>query len=109
MLIHNRPLKVGLPQMWDPEFGDYLSAISVNDPINQDHNSGNPLGMAVSQVSARDGRRTTASDALLHSPPTNLTIMTNSPVAKIIFDQNSQKAVGVEASGKKCSASSKTL
>ena len=102
-----RPLKVGLPQMWDPEFGNYLRAISGKDPINQDHNSGNPLGMAVAQFSALEGRRTTASDALLHSPPTNLTIMTNSAVTKIIFDQDSRRAVGVEASGKKCSVSSK--
>ncbi|CAF9922341.1 MAG: hypothetical protein HETSPECPRED_005044 [Heterodermia speciosa] len=95
------PLKVGLPQIWDAEFGNYLRAISANDAINLDHNSGNPLGMAVCQVSALDGRRTTASDAFLHSPPTNLTIMTNSPVAKILFDQNSLKAVGVETSEKK--------
>ena len=108
MLIQSRPVKVGLPQMWDPEFGNYLRAISVKDPINLDNNSGNPLGMAISQVSALDGRRTTASDALLHSPPTNLTIMTNTAVAKIIMNQNSQRAVGVETLGEKCSVSSET-
>ena len=108
MLIQIRPLKVGLPQIWDAEFGNYLRAISANDAINLDHNSGNPLGMAVCQVSALDGRRTTASDAFLYSPPTNLTIMTNSPVAKIVFDQGSLKAVGVETSEKKCPVSSNT-
>lgn len=102
MLIRIRPVKVGLPQMWDPKFANYLRAVSAKDPVNMDCNSGNPVGMAVCQVSALDGRRTTASDALLHSPPTNLTIMTNSPVEKIIFDQGSPRAIGVEVLGKKC-------
>ena len=109
ILIQVRPLKVGLPQMWDPEFGHYLRGISAKDSINMDHNSGNPLGMAICQVSALDGRRTTASDALLHSPPANLKIMTNSAVDRIIFDRSSPKAIGVELSGKKCSASGKPV
>ena len=57
------------------------------------------FGMSVCQVSALDGRRTTASDAFLSAAPANLTIVTDAAVERILFE--SQKAVGVEIPGKK--------
>ena len=65
--------------------------------------------MAIAQFSALNGRRTTASDALLHDPPANLTIMTNSAVDRIVFDSSSQKAIGVESSGKQCPVSTRAF
>lgn len=70
--------------------------------MNLDHNSGDPLGMAVCQVSAREGHRTTASGSLLANPPSNLTIMTGSAVERIILDREDLKATGVEIAGKTC-------
>ena len=69
-------------------------------PVNRDHNSGDPLGMAVCQVSATEGHRVTASGALLANPPSNLTIMTGSTVERIILDREDLKATGVEIAGK---------
>lgn len=57
--------------------------------------------MAVCQISALNGRRTTASGAFLPASavPTNLTILTDTAVERILFDN--RKAVGVEIAGKK--------
>ena len=55
--------------------------------------------MSVCQISALNGRRITASDAFLSASPTNLTILTNTTVKRILF--NDQNAVGVEIAGKK--------
>ncbi|KAL8936667.1 MAG: hypothetical protein Q9211_004071 [Gyalolechia sp. 1 TL-2023] len=94
----NGPLHIGLPNVWDDEFGKYLNTLGAKYPLNPDHNSGDPLGMAVCQVSAHDGCRTTASQALLSDPPANLSIMTKCVVEKILFDGNGHKAIGVETS-----------
>ncbi|KAL8934422.1 MAG: hypothetical protein Q9216_005922 [Gyalolechia sp. 2 TL-2023] len=94
----NGPLHVGLPNVWDEEFGKYLNTLGPDYALNPDHNSGDPLGMAVCQVSALDGCRTTASKALLSDPPANLSVVTRSAVEKILFDENGQRAVGVKTS-----------
>lgn len=78
---------------WEPEFGDFLDGLYNCYPKNLDVNSGDPLGVAVCQVSARDGRRVTASDAYLSDVPSNLTIITDATVETILFDQG--KTVGV--------------
>ena len=89
---------MGLTEEWDPSFGDFLKTIYQNYPRNLDHNSGNPIGVAVCQLSAQKGRRITAAGAYLSTTPPNLTIMTDVTVIKIVF-QN-QQATGVEVSGK---------
>ena len=85
--------------MWDREFADYFEIVTAKYTKNLDHNSGDPIGMSVCQISALNGRRTTASDAFISEVPANLTVMTDTAVEKILFD--GQKAVGVEITGKK--------
>ncbi|KAI1391075.1 GMC oxidoreductase [Hypoxylon trugodes] len=67
-------------------------------PLNPDHNSGNPLGVALTINSASKGFRSTAADLLVEIPE-NLTILTKSLVQRIILE--GEKAVGVESNGKK--------
>ncbi|MCJ1455564.1 hypothetical protein MMC28_005919 [Mycoblastus sanguinarius] len=93
------PLKIGLPNAWERGFGEYLDIVTAKYPINLDHNSGDLLGMSVSQMSASNGHRITASGAFLSSAPANLTIITDAAVERVLFE--GQKAVGVEVPGKK--------
>lgn len=88
---------------WDQSFADFLEKTWEYYPRNLDHNSGNVLGAAVCQHSTHDGYRITASGAFLSSPPANLTIMTNSPVTKVLFE--GKKVAGVETKEKKCNDS----
>ena len=85
-------VNVGLTD-WEPEFGNFLNNIYEFYPKNLDVNSGNPLGASVCQISARHGRRTTASGAYLSNAPSNLTVITDTIAERILFDQ--RKAVGV--------------
>ena len=94
----SRPLKVGVSHVWEEEFGRYFDGITKDYSRNLDHNSGNPIGMAVSQYTVAEGRRVTASSTFLSSKPTNLTVQVDSAVEKIIFE--GLKAVGIVASGK---------
>jgi hypothetical protein len=55
---------------------------------------GDPLGMGIGSVSIYEGQRLTASIAYLSQPPSNLTISTDSTVAKVFFAR--QKATGVK-------------
>ena len=96
---------------WEPEFGGFLDGLYKYYPKNLDINSGDPLGVSVCQVSAHNGRRTTASDAYLSDVPSNLTVITGVNAEKILFDQG--KAVGVATNegkhgkiGSSCSESS---
>ncbi|KAI2473843.1 GMC oxidoreductase [Annulohypoxylon bovei var. microspora] len=75
-------------------------------PLNPDHNSGNPLGMALGVNSTWKGVRSTAAD-LLKPAPENLTVITNSPVQRIILE--GKKAIGVESNGKKYLASKEVI
>ena len=69
-------------------------------PKNLDHNSSNPIGVNVCQLSAHSGKRVTASDAYLASTPPNLTIVTETTITKILI--RGKKAIGVEAHRKHC-------
>lgn len=60
--------------------------------VNLDVNSGNPIGMGLGAGCVSQGIRTTAS-AYLESAPSNLTIMLNSPVAKILIFGNQARGV----------------
>ena len=90
---------MGLTESWDSSFGEFLEKLYQYHHKNLDHNSGNPLGVSVCQVSAFNGQRTTASGAYLSTTPPNLTIMTETAVRRILF--RDLKAIGVEVSGKK--------
>ncbi|KAI4179599.1 MAG: hypothetical protein LQ346_007161, partial [Caloplaca aetnensis] len=99
---YNGEVDVGMPLTWDPTFGDFLDKTAVYHPRNYDHNSGNPLGIAVCQHSTHNGRRVTASGAFLSPLPENLHIMTNTAVRKVLFE--GMRAVGVDLGARKVSS-----
>ncbi|KAI0095659.1 GMC oxidoreductase [Hypoxylon sp. NC0597] len=75
-------------------------------PLNPDHNSGNPIGVALGINSSSKGVRSTAVD-LITPAPENLTIITNSPVQRVILE--GKKAIGVESNGKQYLASKEVI
>ena len=85
---------MGVTEVWDPGFDDFMKNAFHHHPKNMDHNSGNPIGISVCQLSAHGGNRVTASGAYLASTPSNLTIRVNSSVSRLIFE--GKKVVGVE-------------
>lgn len=95
-LTCSSPLDVGLTEGWDSVFGEFLEKLYQYHPKNLDHNSGNPLGVGICQVSAFNGQRTTASGAYLSTTPPNLTIRTETTVRKVLFQDN--QAIGIEVS-----------
>ncbi|KAJ2971052.1 hypothetical protein NQ176_g7880 [Zarea fungicola] len=100
-------LQVGYAAEWEKDVSPMLDMFEeAGFPMNPDHNSGNPIGMALSINSAHNGRRSTASD-LLAPKPENLTIITDSPVQRVIFE--GRRAVGIETNGKTYSASKEVI
>ena len=102
-----RPVDVGVAEVWDFGFGDFMRNAYHYHPKNLDHNSGDPLGISVCQLSAHEGKRVTASGAYLTSSAPNLTITTDTAVTKIIIEDG--KAVGVEVDERRSSSTSRLL
>jgi choline dehydrogenase-like flavoprotein len=75
---------------------------------NTDANSGDPIGMGMGSVCIYRGQRLTASSAYLSSPPSNITILTEASVARILI--KGKTAIGVElVSGRKFLASKEVI
>ncbi|KAJ8108482.1 hypothetical protein ONZ43_g6412 [Nemania bipapillata] len=88
------PLKLGYAGEFEDDFPQMLDVFeSAGWPLNPDHNSGNPIGMATVINSSQQGVRTTANDLLMPKPE-NLTIVTKAPVHRLILE--GLKVVGVE-------------
>lgn len=100
MLMLSRPVDVGVAEAWDPGFGVFLRNAHHYRAKNLDHNSGDPVGVGVCQLSTHDGKRVTASGAYLTSHRDNLTVMTETTVSKVLFQGS--KAVAVQVDGKQC-------
>ena len=93
-------LHVGYAGEWERDLPPMLDLFDeAGFPLNPDHNSGNPIGMSILINSSHKGHRSTAND-LITPVPECLTILTSSPVQRIILEGT--KAVGVETNGKKC-------
>lgn len=93
-------LGIGYAKVWEQDLPLVLDAFEqAGLPRNNDHNSGNPIGMALCINSAREGLRTTATD-LLDAASANLVIITESPAQRVIME--GKKAVGIESNGKQC-------
>ncbi|KAI1430289.1 hypothetical protein F5Y12DRAFT_15141 [Xylaria sp. FL1777] len=89
------PLKLGYAGEFEDDFPQMLDIFEKSGwPLNPDHNSGNPIGMATVINSAQRGVRSTAND-LLTPKPENLTIVTKAAVQRLILE--GAKVVGVEA------------
>ncbi|KAL9012359.1 MAG: hypothetical protein Q9180_009103, partial [Flavoplaca navasiana] len=98
ILTPHRLVDVGVTEVWDPGFDEFMKNAYHYHPKNNDHNSGDPIGISVCQLSACEGHRVTASGAYLASTPPNLTIMTNATVTKLVFKGKS--VIGVETNGR---------
>lgn len=80
---------------WRPDIGDvFTAAQQVGHRINQDVNNGDPIGMGMGSVCIAKDIRATSSSAYLSRPPPNLKIITNTPVARAIFEE--KRAIGIE-------------
>ncbi|KAI1136875.1 GMC oxidoreductase [Hypoxylon sp. FL0543] len=101
------PLKLGYAAEWEEDLPGLLDQFEqAGFPLNPDHNSGNPIGMAVLINSCYKGLRSTAAD-LVTPAPKNLTVVSGSPVQRVILE--GKKAVGVESNGKIYSASKEVI
>ncbi|KAJ9270431.1 CAZyme family AA3 [Paecilomyces variotii] len=101
------PLHVGFTTETERDLPDVLDVYEkAGFPFNNDHNSGNPIGMSLMINSAHKGLRSTAAD-ILEPRPENLTIITQSPVQRLILE--GKRAVGVESNGKKYFASKEVI
>ncbi|KAJ5612021.1 hypothetical protein N7510_005215 [Penicillium lagena] len=91
-------LRLAFPREWEKDVPLVLDAYEqAGLERNLDHNSGNPLGMALMVNSSYQGQRITAADLLI-GVPDNLLVLTESPVQRVILQD--KKAVGVEVCGK---------
>ncbi|CAG8955409.1 hypothetical protein HYFRA_00010273 [Hymenoscyphus fraxineus] len=80
---------------WIPDVGDIFKAIEESGlRTNKDINSGDPIGMGMSNVCIHKGERITSASSYLANKPTNLEILTDSGVTRIIFE--SKRAIGVQ-------------
>ncbi|KAK4178548.1 hypothetical protein QBC36DRAFT_367604 [Triangularia setosa] len=95
----NGPVHVGYAAEFEEDLLPLLDQFEQSGfSLNPDHNSGNPLGMSVLISSAYRGLRSTSKDLLVNLPP-SFTVLTNSPVQRILFDPN-KKAIGVESNAR---------
>jgi choline dehydrogenase-like flavoprotein len=94
------PVHVGYAQQWEKDITPLIDVFEqVGHSLNLDHNSGNPIGISVMVNTAHKGQRSTAANALA-SAPENLTILTESPVQRLIIEN--KKVLGVESNGAQC-------
>ncbi|KAK4676181.1 hypothetical protein QC764_509820 [Podospora pseudoanserina] len=104
----NGPVHVGYAAEFEEDLLPLLEQFEQGGfPLNSDHNSGNPLGMSVLISSAYRGLRSTSKDLLANLPP-SFTVLTNSPVQRVIFDSN-KKAAGVESNSRVFHAKNEVL
>lgn len=97
-------LKVGYAAEWEQDLPLMMDVFEqAGLARNPDHNSGDPIGMALVINSSHQGRRVTATD-LLDGAPSNLTIITETPALRLVLQGT--KTVGVETKGAKCMQSS---
>ncbi|PKS06064.1 hypothetical protein jhhlp_007898 [Lomentospora prolificans] len=102
------PLDVGYAREWEEDLVPLLGLFEdAGYPLNQDHNSGNPLGMGLVINSAHAGLRSTAADLLKNVSEKNVTILTDTAVQRVVLD--GKKVIGVESSGKRYLASKEVI
>ncbi|KAL2061846.1 hypothetical protein VTL71DRAFT_7224 [Oculimacula yallundae] len=89
------PVSVGLPRKWEVGTKEIIEQVAAQGiHINLDVNSGNPIGISMAPVSAKNGYRTTSASANLTTQRSNLQVWTNATAKRVIFEGT--HAVGVE-------------
>ncbi|RAK96030.1 GMC family oxidoreductase [Aspergillus ibericus CBS 121593] len=100
-------LKVGYAAEWEQDLPLMMDVFEqAGLARNPDHNSGDPIGMALVINSSHQGRRVTATD-LLERAPSNLTVITKAPVLRLLLEGT--KAVGVVTKEKTYLASKEVI
>jgi len=89
----NGPLHLSYADPWEKGMADvFQAAKEIGWGVNPDVNSGNPIGLGLGAACMYKGARTTAA-SYLENAPDNLTVLTNSPTAKVLF--SGKKAMGI--------------
>ncbi|KAF2502442.1 choline dehydrogenase [Lophium mytilinum] len=92
---HEGTVDISIPVALEKGCEAYLDAsLNLGHPLNLDLNSGDPIGVGVFPGSYSKAGRTTSATAHLANPPSNLTIWTETKVARLL--KNGKKIVGVE-------------
>lgn len=94
------PISVGTGKEALPGGSHFIKAcIEAGIPLNPDHNSGNPIGVAVAQLNCPSGIRVHSAAAYIPQGFQNeykrrLTILHHTTCSRVLFE--SQRAIGVE-------------
>lgn len=96
------PLQIEFAKGWEWSIEENFQAAdqAIGMKPNPDINSGNPIGIGVVPATSKNSIRSTSKTAMLENAPSNLTILTDKPVEKVVFE--GKKAVGVVANGETC-------
>ncbi|KAF2454834.1 hypothetical protein BDY21DRAFT_416482 [Lineolata rhizophorae] len=101
-------VNIELPTIWESTVIPQLDGfVAAGWRLNGDLNNGFPLGIGALPSTSRKAIRETAASALLEHVPSNLEVLTDSQVERIIFD--GARAVGVESNGKQYKASKEVI
>ncbi|KAL5337192.1 hypothetical protein BJX70DRAFT_409336 [Aspergillus crustosus] len=96
------PLKLGFAGEWEQDLPGAMEAWKeAGLPWNPDHNSGDPLGVALGVNSMHNGVRSTARDVLDDAVGKggSLEILAGKVVKRVVFDDAGKRAVAVETVG----------
>ncbi|KAL5360582.1 hypothetical protein BJX96DRAFT_72757 [Aspergillus floccosus] len=100
-------LRVGYAAEWEQDLPLMMDVFEqAGLARNPDHNSGDPLGMALVINSSHQGQRVTATD-LLRDAPDNLSIITETPARRVIL--NGLNVIGVETASTQYFASKEVI
>ncbi|RVX72147.1 hypothetical protein B0A52_04745 [Exophiala mesophila] len=90
---HDGPIKVGFGRVGEQSAQDLMDIWLANGAKpNLDSNLGDPIGVSLVWSSAQKGHRSTSADALTGAG-TNLHILTDNQVARVIFDGERASAI----------------
>lgn len=93
------PLQIGFAKNWEPAVKRMLdTSHEAGYSLNPDMNSGDPIGVGVAPSTAVQGLRSTAAD-FVSNPPSNLTILTDTPVHRLLF--YGKNCIGVDIGNSK--------
>lgn len=100
-------LRVGYAAEWEQDLPLMMDVFEqAGLAQNPDHNSGDPIGMALVINSSHQGQRVTATD-LLQGAPDNLIIITEAPVQRLVLQ--GKEVTGVESRGRQCISTPVTM
>jgi choline dehydrogenase-like flavoprotein len=92
---HSGPINIGMSSTWEASVTSTMDLwASAGYKLRADLGDGTGLGFAIGPSTSHHGVRSTAADMVLKGP-SNLQIVTDSSVAKVLFDSE-KKAIGIQ-------------